>query len=95
MSEKRKHISDHKWDQVLKSMDRREFIMASTAAGVLTMVPRFASAAAETYKLGLLLPVTAALPTETAPLTPLSCRAATESDAELPTVVEVEALLLY
>jgi len=49
MSEKRKHISDHKWDQVLKSMDRREFIMASTAAGVLTMVPRFASAAAETY----------------------------------------------
>ncbi len=39
-------------------MDRREFIMASTAAGVLTMVPRFASAASDTYKLGLLLPVT-------------------------------------
>ena len=58
MSMKRPHISDHKWEQVLKSMDRREFIVTSAAAGVLTMVPRFAQAAADTYRLGLLLPVT-------------------------------------
>ena len=58
MSMKRPHISDHKWEQVLKSMDRREFIVTSAAAGVLTMVPRFAQAAVETYRLGLLLPVT-------------------------------------
>ncbi len=58
MSTERPHISDHKWEQVLKSMDRREFILTSAAAGVLTMVPRFAQAAAETYRLGLLLPVT-------------------------------------
>ena len=58
MSMKRPHISDHKWEQVLKSMDRREFIVTSAAAGALTMVPRFAQAAVETYRLGLLLPVT-------------------------------------
>ena len=58
MSMKRPHISDHKWEQVLKSMDRRDFILTSAAAGVLTMVPRFAQAAANTYRLGLLLPVT-------------------------------------
>ena len=59
MSEKRAHISDQKWSQVLKNMDRREFVATSVAAGVLTMTPRFVQAAAGApYKLGLLLPVT-------------------------------------
>jgi len=40
-------------------MDRREFIQATVAAGVLTMVPRYVRAdAGEAYRLGLLLPVT-------------------------------------
>ena len=58
MSMKRPHISDHKWEQILKSIDRRDFILTSAATGVLTMVPRFVQAAVETYRLGLLLPVT-------------------------------------
>ncbi len=54
-----KHISDSKWDAVLKSMDRRDFITTSITAGALTLAPRFVhAAAAETYRLGLLLPVT-------------------------------------
>ena len=36
MSDKRNHISDRKWDQVLRNMGRREFILSSVAAGVLT-----------------------------------------------------------
>ena len=59
MSDKRNHISDRKWDQVLRNMSRREFILSSVAAGVLTMTPRFVRADAEhPYNLGLLLPVT-------------------------------------
>jgi branched-chain amino acid transport system substrate-binding protein len=59
MSEKRTHISDHTWAKVLKSMDRREFLVSSVAAGALTLAPRFATAAAgKPYKVGLLLPVT-------------------------------------
>ena len=54
-----KRMSDSKWDSVLKAMDRREFIQATVAAGVLTMVPRYVRAdAGEAYRLGLLLPVT-------------------------------------
>jgi branched-chain amino acid transport system substrate-binding protein len=61
MSASRTHISDRKWDQVLKSMNRREFIVSATAAGVLTLSPRFVRAAAgKPYKIGLLLPVTGA-----------------------------------
>jgi len=30
MSENRTHISDQKWDQVLKAMNRREFIVSVT-----------------------------------------------------------------
>jgi ABC-type branched-subunit amino acid transport system substrate-binding protein len=52
-------MSDSKWDSVLKAMDRREFIQATVAAGVLTLTPRYVSAdAGEPYRLGLLLPVT-------------------------------------
>ncbi len=59
MSDKRNHISDRKWDQVLRNMSRREFILSSVAAGVLTMTPRFVRADADhPYNLGLLLPVT-------------------------------------
>jgi len=59
MSENRTHISDQKWDRVLKAMSRREFILSVAATGVLTLIPRFVSAAAgKPYKLGLLLPVT-------------------------------------
>ncbi len=46
MSENRTHISDQKWDQVLKAMSRREFILSVAATGVLTLIPRFVSAAA-------------------------------------------------
>ena len=54
-------ISDHKWSGVLKSMDRREFILSSAAAGILTMTPRFASAASgEVFRVGVTLPTTGA-----------------------------------
>jgi len=53
------HMSDGKWDAILKSMDRRDFIRTSVAAGAITLAPRFVRAeAAKTYRLGLLLPVT-------------------------------------
>lgn len=52
-------ISDYKWERFLKSMDRREFILSSAAAGVLTMTPRIVSAqSAAPYKIGVLLPST-------------------------------------
>ena len=44
MSTKRSHLSDYKWDQVLRKLSRREFILSSAAAGVLTMAPRFVRA---------------------------------------------------
>lgn len=54
-------ISDQKWDQVLKGIDRRDFIVKSVAAGALTLMPRWASAQASTpYRIGLLLPATGA-----------------------------------
>jgi branched-chain amino acid transport system substrate-binding protein len=54
-----KHISDKKWASILSTMDRRDFIRTTVGAGVATFAPRFVSAAADqTYKLGLLLPVT-------------------------------------
>jgi len=53
------HMSDKKWDEVLRSMDRRAFIRTSVGAGVAMFAPRFLSAdTGKTYKLGLLLPVT-------------------------------------
>jgi len=56
-----KKITDQKWDGILKSIDRRRFLISSAAAGVLTLTPRFVSAAAgETYNLGVLLPSTGA-----------------------------------
>lgn len=52
-------MSDQQWDNVLKKIDRRSFIVASAAVGALTLTPRFVSAAAgETYRIGLLLPST-------------------------------------
>jgi branched-chain amino acid transport system substrate-binding protein len=52
----------YRWDQFVNMMDRtvsrRDFILTSVAAGVLTMVPRFARAAAEPYRIGVLLPTT-------------------------------------
>ena len=59
MSADRSHLTDYKWEQVLRNMSRREFIVASAATGLLTLAPRFVSAqAAKPYNLGLLLPVT-------------------------------------
>ena len=53
------HMSDKKWDSILRGMDRRGFIRTSIGAGVAMFAPRFVSAqSGETYKLGLLLPVT-------------------------------------
>jgi len=55
----RDQMNDHKWSEFLKSMDRREFIRTSVAAGALVMAPRVVSAEAkDAYRLGLLLPVT-------------------------------------
>jgi len=53
--------SDRKWDKVIDDLriSRRDFIISTAAAGVLTMTPRFASAqAGKRYKLGVLLPST-------------------------------------
>ena len=53
------HISDHQWDIFLKKMDRRDFIITSVAAGLMTMTPRFVKAAAgKPYKIGVTLPTT-------------------------------------
>jgi len=53
------HISDHQWDILLKKMDRRDFIITSVAAGLITMAPRFVRAAAgKPYKIGVTLPTT-------------------------------------
>ena len=52
-------ISDQRWDGVLKTMNRRDFIITSVAAGVMTMVPRFVKAgAAKPYRIGVALPTT-------------------------------------
>ncbi len=55
----RNKLSDRKWDSILRTMERRDFIRITIGAGVATFAPRFVSAAAgKPYKLGLLLPVT-------------------------------------
>lgn len=52
-------ISDQRWDGVLKTMNRRDFIITSVAAGIMTMVPRFVKAgAAKPYRIGVALPTT-------------------------------------
>jgi branched-chain amino acid transport system substrate-binding protein len=52
-------ISDKKWERIMDGMNRRDFILTSLAAGVLTLAPRFVSAqAGQPYKLGVLLPST-------------------------------------
>lgn len=56
-----KKISDHKWDNILKAVDRRQFIVSSLAVGALTLAPRIVKAASgATYNLGVLLPSTGA-----------------------------------
>jgi branched-chain amino acid transport system substrate-binding protein len=53
------HISDKKWECIMDGMNRRDFILKSLAAGVLTLTPRFVGAqAGNPYKLGVLLPST-------------------------------------
>ncbi len=52
-------ISDQRWDGVLKTMNRRDFIITSVAAGIMTMVPRFVKAGAgKPYRIGVALPTT-------------------------------------
>ena len=54
-------ITDQKWDDVLKGLDRRQFLVSSMAAGALTLAPRNVFAqSAEPYNLGVLLPSTGA-----------------------------------
>ena len=54
-----RQISDHQWDIFLKKMDRRDFIITSVAAGLMTMAPRFVRAGAgNPYKIGVTLPTT-------------------------------------
>lgn len=49
------------WLSRYKAMDRREFVIASLAAGAMTLAPRHVSAQAGTpYRIGLLLPSTGA-----------------------------------
>ena len=55
--------NDYQWNQFVetlnKTVSRRDFIITSVAAGVMTMVPRFATAgAAEPYRIGVCLPTT-------------------------------------
>lgn len=55
--------NDYQWSQFVetlnKTVSRRDFIITSVAAGVMTMVPRFATAGkAEPYKIGVCLPTT-------------------------------------
>ena len=57
--------NDYQWSQIVetlnKTVSRRDFIITSVAAGVMTMVPRFATAGkAEPYKIGVCLPTTGA-----------------------------------
>lgn len=53
--------SDRSWTELFKSVDRRDFIITSLAAGAMTLSPRVASAqAGAPYRIGLLLPSTGA-----------------------------------
>jgi branched-chain amino acid transport system substrate-binding protein len=54
-------MSDQKWGRFLDTMNRREFIVTSLAAGMMAMVPRIVSAAsAEPFRIGVLLDTTGA-----------------------------------
>ncbi len=46
------------WDRFLKAMNRRDFIITSVATGVMAMMPRFVSAQAKPYRIGVLMPST-------------------------------------
>ena len=48
------------WDRFLKTMNRRDFIITSVATGVVAMMPRFVSAQAKPYRIGVLMPSTGA-----------------------------------
>lgn len=57
------YYNDYQWSRIVetmnKTMSRRDFIVTSVAAGIMTMVPRFVSAqSAEPYKIGVCLPTT-------------------------------------
>jgi branched-chain amino acid transport system substrate-binding protein len=53
------YMTDGKWRNFLSEMNRREFMVKSTAIGVLAMVPRWVSAdSGESYKIGVLLDTT-------------------------------------
>jgi branched-chain amino acid transport system substrate-binding protein len=57
------YSNDYQWSSIVetmnKTMSRRDFIITSVAAGVMTMVPRFVTAgAAEPYRIGVCLPTT-------------------------------------
>lgn len=54
-------ISDQKWDRLLNSIDRRQFLVSSLAAGTMTLMPKMVMAKSEEpYNLGVLLPSTGA-----------------------------------
>jgi len=51
--------TDRKWMKIYGTMDRRDFVISSLAAGAMTLTPRWVSAQASTpYRIGLLLPST-------------------------------------
>lgn len=57
------YSNDYQWSSIVetmnKTMSRRDFIITSVGAGVMTMVPRFVTAgAAEPYRIGVCLPTT-------------------------------------
>jgi branched-chain amino acid transport system substrate-binding protein len=57
------YSNDYQWSRIVdtmnKTMSRRDFIITSVGAGVMTMVPRFVTAgAAEPYRIGVCLPTT-------------------------------------
>ncbi len=48
------------WDRLLGMMNRRDFLVTSIATGVMAMMPRFVSAQAKPYRIGVLMPSTGA-----------------------------------
>ena len=57
------YSNDYQWTRIVetmnKTMNRRDFIITSVAAGVMTMVPRFVTAGAgKPYRIGVCLPTT-------------------------------------
>ena len=52
---------DEKYREILNGMNRRDFIVKSLAAGAITLMPRVAgAAAAEPFRIGVLLDTTGA-----------------------------------